>query len=287
MNVALVTCSEMPEPDADEVLLQDAVRARGLVADVVPWDAAPAPPPEAYTLWVLRSPWNYHHHLDAFLAFAARVAARRTLLNPLHIVRWNARKTYLRDLKQRGVPVVPTAFVPRGGGDEALSAIARTCGWDDVVVKPVVSGGSFGTRRFRAPEFDDGQAFLHDLTATREVMVQGYVPDVEGRGERAVVFIDGMLTHAVRKSRRLAGDDEAVSEALAIADDERALAELALRPYRDRLLYGRVDMVRDAHGVPMVMELELLEPSLFLAQHPPALQRLADAIVRAAADAAR
>jgi glutathione synthase/RimK-type ligase-like ATP-grasp enzyme len=280
MSVALVTCLEMPEPDADEALLRDAVRARGVEAFVVPWDAAP--PPEAHALWVLRSPWNYHHHLDGFLAFAARVAARRTLLNPLHIVRWNARKTYLRDLKQRGVPVVPTAFVPLAGG-EPLAEIARTYGWDDVVVKPTVSGGSFGTRRFRAEDFPAGDAFLQGLLASgRAVMVQGYIADVEARGERAVVLIDGVLTHAVRKSRRLAGDDESVSEALPVEDDERALAELALRPYRDRLLYGRVDMVRDRHGVPMVMELELLEPSLFLAQHPPALDRLADAIVRGA-----
>jgi hypothetical protein len=113
-------------------------------------------------------------------------------------------------------------------------------------------------------------------------MVQGYVKDVEVGGERAVVFIDGELTHAVRKSPRLADQEESVSEALPVAPDERDLAEMALRPFRERLLYARVDMVRDDSGVPMIMELELIEPSLFLAQHPPALARLADAIAKAA-----
>lgn len=281
MSVALVTCQNPPEADPDEVLLRAAVEARGVEARVVPWDAPPAP--EAHGLWVLRSTWDYHHRLDDFLAFCARVSARSRLLNPLHVVRWNARKTYLRELKERGVPIVRTAFLPRGGGGETLRSICALYGWDDVVVKPALSAGSFATRRFRgAAEREAGEAFLRELVQSCEVMVQGYVADVEGRGERSLVFIDGELTHAVRKSPRLSGQEEHVGEAVEIAPEERALAEIALRPFRERLLYGRVDVVRDEAGTPMVMELELIEPSLFLAQHPPALARFADAISRAA-----
>ncbi len=199
-------------------------------------------------------------------------------MNPLHLVRANVRKTYLRELKQRGIPVVRTSFVPLGGGPDPLTEIASLQGWDDVVIKPTVSAGSFSTRRFRRDEFAAGQDFLDTLTQTREAMVQGYVRGVEllpGGGERAVVFIDGELTHAVRKSPRLSNQAESVSEALPVAADERDLAEMVLRPFRERLLYARVDMVRDDSGMPMLMELELIEPSLFLAQHPPALARLA------------
>lgn len=283
MSVALLNCLNLPESDPDELLLRDAVRALGVEAEVLPWDAPP--PAETHNLWVLRSTWDYHHRVDEFLAFCARTASRSRLLNPLHLVRGNVRKTYLRELKQRGIPVVRTSFVPLGGGTDPLTEIASLQGWDDVVIKPTVSAGSFSTRRFRRDEFAAGQAFLDTLTQTREAMVQGYVRGVElgeGRGERAVVFIDGALTHAVRKSPRLSHEAESVSEALPIADDERDLAEMVLRPFRERLLYARVDMVRDDSGVPMLMELELIEPSLFLAQHPPALERLAAAIARAA-----
>lgn len=278
MSVALLTCRNPPESDPDELLLRDAVRALGVDAEVVPWDDPP--PTETHALWVLRSTWDYHHRVDEFLEFCARTASRSRLLNPLHLVRGNVRKTYLRELKQRGIPVVRTSFVPLGGGTDPLTEIASLQGWDDVVIKPTVSAGSFSTRRFRRDEFAEGQDFLDKLTETREAMVQGYVRDVEARGERAVVFIDGALTHAVRKSPRLSHEAESVSEALPVGDDERDLAEMVLRPFRERLLYARVDMVRDDSGVPMLMELELIEPSLFLAQYPPALERLAAAIAR-------
>ena len=315
MSVALLTCLNPSEADPDEMLLRDAVRALGVEAEIVAWDAGrdaedfardaedpaqtaagPAdstatltprrrsgPKSErarSHALWVLRSTWDYHHRVDEFLGFCARTAAHSRLLNPLHLVRANVRKTYLRELKQRGIPIVRTAFVPLGGG-ESLHEIASFQGWDDVVIKPTISAASANTRRFRRDEFAAGESFLGSLTQTHEVMVQGYMRDVEVRGERAVVFIDGALTHAVRKSPRLAGETESVSEALPVADDERDLAEMVLRPYRERLLYARVDMVRDDTGVPTLMELELIEPSLFLAQHPPALERLAAAIARA------
>lgn len=282
-SVALLTCTEPPEDDPDEALLAEAVRARGLTAEVVPWDAAPAP--GAHALWVPRSTWDYHRRLDAFLAFCARTAARSALLNPLHLIRWNAHKGYLRELKQRGVPVIRTAHVARGGA-ESLAEICAFQGWDDVVIKPAVSAGSRDTRRFRADEMGAGEAFLRTLSTAGDVLVQGYMADVEARGERALVFIDGELTHAVRKSPRLSHQAEEVSPALPIAPEERDLAEMALRPFRERLLYARVDVVRDAHDQPTIMEVELIEPSLFLAQHPPALERFADALVREARRAA-
>ncbi|HEX3475873.1 MAG TPA: hypothetical protein VHT91_12695, partial [Kofleriaceae bacterium] len=103
---------------------------------------------------------------------------------------------------------------------------------------------------------------------------------VEGHGERALVWIDGELSHAVRKRPRFTGDDEQVDGPVEIADDERAVAEAALAPVAGRILYGRVDVARDAAGQPMVMELELIEPSLYLTRCPRALDRFVAAIRR-------
>jgi glutathione synthase/RimK-type ligase-like ATP-grasp enzyme len=181
------------------------------------------------------------------------------------------------------LPVVPTRLVPaRGAAD--LAQLVRD--WDEVVVKPAVSAGSVGTRRIaRADVATAGQAHLDQLLAAgHDVLVQPFLTSVESYGERALVWIDGALTHAVRKSPRFAGEQQRISEAVPIAPDEAALAESILAAVvRQPLLYARVDLARDERGRPCVMELELIEPSLFLDRSPAALARLAAAIRRLAA----
>lgn len=271
MRVDLATCRVLPEPDPDQELLLRALADAGCEARLRPWDA-PDPPGPPADLCVVRSTWNYYERRADFLAWAERVAARTPVLNPPPILRWSTDKLYLRDLEDRGIPVVPTVFLPRGAGAD-LAAVMAEHGWSDVVVKPRVSAGSFATRRCVTRDLDAGARFLAAQLRERDMMVQPYLRSVEGYGERALVWIDGSLTHAVRKSPRLHGQDEAVSAAVALAADERALAERALEGVSEGLLYGRVDLVRDDGGAPLVMELELVEPSLFFLQHPPALLR--------------
>ena len=279
MRVDLATCQVLPEPDPDQELLLRALAGLGVDARLHAWDApvdpAAADPPA--DLCVVRSTWNYHERRADYLAWAERVAARTPVLNPLPILRWSTDKAYLRDLAARGVPVVPTVFLERGALTSLETVVAER-GWRDVVVKPRVSAGSFATRHCAAAGLDAGARFLAIHLRERDMMVQPYLPSVESYGERALVFIDGELTHAVRKSPRLQGQAESVSATVPIAADERAVAERALAGVGPGLLYGRVDLVRDASGAPLVMELELVEPSLFLAQHPPALERFAGAI---------
>jgi glutathione synthase/RimK-type ligase-like ATP-grasp enzyme len=276
MRVDLATCQVLPEPDPDQELLRDALARAGVEARLHAWDAPAAPDPPA-DLCVVRSTWNYHLRRDEFLAWAEQTAARTPVLNPLPVLRWSTDKSYLGDLAARGVPVVPTLFLDRGAPAD-LAALMGEWGWRDVIIKPRVSAGSFATMRCTGPEVGEGARFLASQLRERDMMVQPYLPAVEGYGERALVWIDGELTHAVRKSPRFAGQDESVSAAVPIATDERAVAERALAGVGPGLLYGRVDLVRDASGAPLVMELELVEPSLFLRQHPPALHRLASAI---------
>jgi glutathione synthase/RimK-type ligase-like ATP-grasp enzyme len=275
VNVSIATCKTLPEVDPDEALLVRALEARGVRVRMLPWDAEEAAPGE---LVVLRSTWNYFEDVARFLAWIDRTARTTMLLNPSSVVAANVRKTYLGELEKRGVPIVPTAFLGSEGGD--VDAIVRERGFRQIVVKPIVSAGSFSTQRFDVTRScTEAQAFLDGMR--REAMVQEFMPDVEGYGERAIVCVDGVLTHAVRKSPRFIGGAESVSEAVPIADDERALAERVLSEY-DGLLYARVDVVRGPDGAPRLMELELVEPSLFLLQSEIALERLVSAIVRRA-----
>jgi hypothetical protein len=273
----------LPEPDPDQEPLLAALRGAGLRAELLAWDDPAARRPGAFDLCVLRSCWNYFQEPEAFLAWCAEADRTSRLLNPLPVVRWNLHKRYLLELEAAGVPVVPTLLLERGTAADLPGLIAAR-GWDNVVVKPAVSAASFLTRRIRPGEATAGQDFLAALLAERDALVQPYLPAAEGPGERALVFIDGALSHAVRKSPRLAGEDERVSEAVPIAPAEREVAERAMAVGRARvglpLLYGRVDLLADEAGALRVSELELIEPSLFLVQSPPALERLVRAIVR-------
>jgi len=200
------------------------------------------------------------------------------------VVRDNLDKRYLSALAARGVPIVPTCWFEQGVRAD-LAATARELGWEVVVVKPTVSAASYRTRRFdlRADGGREAQSFLDDLLAERDAMMQLYLRSVETAGERALVWIDGAWTHGVRKEPRFADGTESVSPARTLSEAEASLAEASLaawRGERDGLLYARADVVEDDAGRLLLSELELIEPSLFLWQHPPALQRLVRAIAR-------
>ncbi len=278
LDVALASCVTLPEPDADMAPLLAALRGAGMTVEALGWDDPQADFASA-RLVLLRSTWNYSLRPDAFLAWVARTAGATRFFNPAATVRWNAHKSYLLDLHARGVPVVPTTLLRRGDAT-GLRDVMRAHGAQRVVVKPAVSGGSRETMRVDAATLDAGEAHLRRLVAREDVLVQPYLESVEGHGERALVWIDGELTHAVRKTARFIGDEERVSAAVPIAEDEAAVARAALAVAPTPLLYARIDVARDAKDAPRVMELELIEPSLFFAQGPAALARLVAALRR-------
>src|SRR4051812_42466059 len=171
----------------------DATGARIDVADwrdqTVDWSSA--------TVTMLRSPWDYVHHLDEFIGWAERVDAVTDLWNPFVLLRWNTHKSYLLDLLGRGAPIVPTVVLLAGSA-ASLDAICDAQGWNAVVVKPAIASGSDGARR---GEVGDGalQAHLDELLATGDVLVQPFVAAVERDGEMSVVLFDGVFSHALRK----------------------------------------------------------------------------------------
>jgi hypothetical protein len=279
MDVALATCLDLPEPDHDAPPLEAALRAAGIDARWRAWDD-PRADWSAARMTVLRATWNYPVEPDRFLAWAERVATVSHLCNPLPLVRWNLSKRYLLDLERRGVPIVPTALVTRGSVI-SLRDIRAERGWDDVVVKPAVSAASYRTMRVGPCDLDAGEAHYRALVTDRDVLVQGYLPTVETHGERALVWIDGQLTHAVRKSPRFSGQAEAVSaESVPVSAAEAALAHRAIAMVDPTPLYARVDAAPGPDGAPVLMELELIEPSLFFPQEPRALARFVRALER-------
>lgn len=285
-RLVIATCLALPEVDPDAPLLHDALVARGVEPVLRAWDD-PSARFDDVDRCVIRSTWNYWlpGNFERFLSWVERTASTTRLSNPAPVVRWNLHKRYLVELASRGVPVVPTELCPRGD-TRPLRDVMRALGAERAVIKPAVSAGSYQTMKVDEANLDEGERHLRLVVAGADVLVQPYVASVEGWGERALVWIDGELMHAVRKSPRFGGEHESVSPALAIEPDERALAERTLAQVAqltqtdEPLLYARIDMARDDQGAPRLMELELVEPSLFLRQSPAALARLADAMAR-------
>ncbi|MCE9554830.1 MAG: hypothetical protein K8T91_15860 [Planctomycetes bacterium] len=271
----------LPELDPDQELLLDALRQAGLHADLLAWDDACANP-GMFDVCVLRSCWNYYSRHTEFLDWIASADAVTTLLNSAAVVRWNLHKRYLRELADAGVPCIPTAWFERGRDADLVESM-QTRGWRDVVIKPTISAASFRTRRFQIDDAEAGQGFLTSLVRDVDTMVQRYMPSVETSGERALVWIDGQVTHAVVKSPRFAGGVEQVSAAVAATAAEVAFAERVLATFGEAVLYARVDIVDDESGALFLSELELIEPSLYFLQCPAALERFVASIRRTVA----
>jgi glutathione synthase/RimK-type ligase-like ATP-grasp enzyme len=263
----------LPKRDPDEGPLAEAFAAAGVAARWVAWDD-PSADWDVPVPTIIRSTWNYAADRDGFLDWAGRVARAAPLWNPLDVLTANTHKGYLEELAKRGVPVAPTVFVHDGQAPSVADL-----GWPRVVVKPAVGAGSRGVRAFDAgdPEAD---VHVRALAARGDVLVQPYLQSVDGYGERSLVWIDGALSHAIRKAPRFAGEGEAVTGPFPIADDERAVALAALAPWAERVLYGRVDLARDDAGAPVLMELELTEPSLFFSAAPGAAARFVAGLLR-------
>jgi glutathione synthase/RimK-type ligase-like ATP-grasp enzyme len=279
----LATCSLLPDLDADEGSLIPALRARGLVAEPRVWDD-PGVQWADVPLVVVRSTWDYAERRDAFLAWCAAVPR---VLNSVPAITWNTDKAYLRTLAAAGIPTVPTLWL---GTDSRDGRFVLPEG--DLVVKPSISSGAQHTSRYRGADHDAARKHVvRLLNEGRDVMVQPYVSSVDTDGETGLIYIDGTFSHAIRKGPLLRTPGIATDQLWEVEDitprepddDERSIAEAALDalPWpRDALLYARVDVVRGDDGAPLLLELELAEPSLFLGLGSGAAARLAEAIAR-------
>jgi glutathione synthase/RimK-type ligase-like ATP-grasp enzyme len=293
--VVLATCSAFPKGAEEEGELVAACARAGLSAEWQVWDddsvdwSAP-------DLVVIRSTWDYTGRRSEFLRWADGV---RRLANPAGVVAWSSDKTYLIDLAARGVPVVPTAVVPAGEAIEPPVGL-------DFVVKPSVGAGSMGAGRFSFHDplaLDGARAHATQLHALgRTVIVQPYLEGVDTAGETAMVYFGGTFSHAIRKGAMLPEPmvhpvEEGSSrahfvperiEARSPSAAEHRVAERALAaiPASPPLVYARVDLLPSEDG-PVVTEMELVEPSLFLPYSPGATDRLAAQMAVAAAGGSR
>ena len=277
-RIAIATCASYDREMVDDELLAGALTERGCEAEALAWDD-PKVDWSAFDLCLIRSTWDYHDKHRELLTWTRRVEAATKLQNPADLVAWNIDKTYLRELAERGVPIVPTVWVDRDDG-AALDEVLAAEGWDAAVVKPAIDLGARNLHRARVGK--RSRALELALQRSPKAMVQPFLPSLETDGELSLTFIDGKLTHAVRK-RAAAGDFrvQSIWGGTTVRVDPRPaelqLAEQALTQLEGPPLYARVDVVAGLDGAPCLIELELIEPNLYLTHHPPAAEALADA----------
>jgi glutathione synthase/RimK-type ligase-like ATP-grasp enzyme len=283
-RVAFITCAELPELDPDDLLAVTALAERGISAVPAVWDD-PAVDWSGYDAAVLRSTWDYPGRRAEFLDWARRVPR---LANPATVVEWNTDKRYLAALTAGGVPVVATRWVA------PEEAPWRASGHGEYVIKPSVGAGSVDTGRYDLAEPEHrtlAEEHANRLLAEgRTVLVQPYLPAVDRDGETALIFVGGRYSHAIRKGALLDGPYQSVDGLYKVEEishreatpAQLTVARQALRaiPYADPadLLYARVDLIPGPDGAPLLVELELTEPSLFLGYASGAADRFADAI---------
>ncbi len=293
-RVALITYSGVPAITADDRLLRDALVARGAQVEARPWDARADW--ASYHRIVLRSCWNFHHRPAEFLLWIDEVKENHdgSLRNSPALVQWSVDKRYLLDLDARGIAIVPTIWVSAAEGSAApdLDALIAAQGWTEgAVVKPAISATAHQTWLVEPRRASEHQARFEALLAASPtgVMVQPFLPEIRD-GEWSLIFLGGEFSHAVvkrpadgdfRVQHDFGGTVERREPEPSLIEDARAVLHAAARATDTRveeILYARVDgIVRDAKL--LLMELEVIEPTLFFSHAPGAAARMAELIV--------
>ncbi|QCR25084.1 hypothetical protein C1N53_13935 [Pontibacter sp. SGAir0037] len=231
----------------------------------------------AFDVAIVKSPWDYFDKIEAFYIWLHKMEQQRCqVLNPVKTIRWNADKIYFRDLEKQGVSVVPSYWLEQGSEFNA-AAIFEELGTPKIIVKPRVSGGSKNTFALNKTEAASETAKINELLQKEGFLAQPFLEEIKTKGEWSFLFFGGKYSHAVLKTAKpgdfrvqhfLGGSvhtPEPPAHLLATAED------IALK-FASDCLYARVDGV-EINGRLVLMELELIEPFLFLSTNTEAIER--------------
>lgn len=282
-RIAFVTCVKYPNLTEDDAITLPLLGRLGIHTLAAIWDE-PVLRWEKFHAVILRSCWDYHHRPAAFRRWVdLQDAAGVKLWNPARIVRWNMNKVYLRDLAARGVAIPKTIWIEAGESID-LALVLNQSALDSAVVKPAISATAHMTFRTSPAQAAEDQSKLEAILRNSGALVQEFMPEVSTRGEWSLLFFEGKYSHAVLKRPQegdfrvqhdFGGSYRAATPPPAFITQAEAILRMVDQP----LLYARVDGV-ERGGQFVLIELELIEPALFLGADAAAPARFADAIAR-------
>jgi len=280
-RIALITHSGAPQLTEDDELLGSELSERGYAVDAVSWDQADADWP-SYDAVVLRSCWNYHLEPSKFVSWLNTLkACAANMWNPIDLVHWNLRKHYLLELQEQGILVPPTVILQEINDRSLKDTLAKN-GWERAVLKPTISASAFRTRLFSAKDAAEIADSMNEKSRPQAYMVQPFLEEIEKDGEWSFIYFVKQFSHCVLKKAapgdfrvqsQFGGTVEPRLPPPALLEDTRSIVETV----PGNLLYARVDGI-ERNGRFMLMELEIIEPALFLSTEAEAARRFADAI---------
>ena len=291
-NITLLTCSKYINPQKDSVLIQNileerrylqrALEAKGVTVDCVSWDDPDYDWAQTDAI-VIRSVWDYFERYDEFALWLEKVQHQTQLINPYSLVTWNIDKHYLADLEQQGVAIVPTVYID-SGEHRSLTDVCTEHGWKDVVIKPAVSGTAFKTYKVIAAERNTHESLFQELVAERDMLVQPFIKSITSHGEASLILFNGIYTHAIIKKvkqgdYRVQDDFGGTVHHYEPTAKEIAFAKKVFACCDPTPAYGRVDIVWDEDGTILLGELEIIEPELWVRNHPESVVPFAEGIL--------
>ena len=264
-------------------LLSNALESRDLTVSRTYWDNPNYDWTQTKAV-IFRTVWDYFERFEEFNKWLGDVNQQTTLINPLKLIRWNIDKHYLKDLSLKGIKIIATEFIDTGK-HKLLSNICESRGWSDIVIKPAISGGAFHTYKNKKANISEHEALFKELVTERDMLVQEFQPTIMSRGEASLMIFNGKYTHAILKKAkpgdyRVQEDFGGTVHSYEPSDDEIKLVEKIFASCNPIPAYGRVDIVWDDKGVPMLSELEIIEPELWVRNNPSSANNLVDGIMQ-------
>jgi glutathione synthase/RimK-type ligase-like ATP-grasp enzyme len=292
-DITIITCKPYHQPSHTTPYIQNildeyqflkvALEERGLQVERTYWDD----PNYDWTQTrgvVIRTIWDYFERFDEFWPWLENVQEKTILINPFSLVQWNIDKHYLMDLSEKGIQIVPTHFVDRGGW-RSLKEVCELMGWSDIVIKPAISGAAFHTYKITASEVAENEALFKQLVSERDMLVQPYQSTITTLGEASLMVFNGNFTHAILKKAkpgdfRVQDDFGGTVYPYQASRKEIDFAEKVFAVCDPIPAYGRADIIWDEQGEIYLSELEIVEPELWVRNYPAAAKEFAAGILR-------
>ncbi len=291
MKIALLTDPRFinPKPgDAyvENIFLEDkilavALEAEGFSSTRLSWDDKMANWID-FDLAIFRTTWDYFDRFEEFSAWLSETESKVRFLNEPNLIRWNWDKFYLRDLENMGIPIPETLFIPKNSGI-SLQVWAEKTNWNSFILKPAIGGGGRHTYKFGKEMPPELSNLFMELNKKEAFLIQAFQESILEKGEVSLMVMDGQFTHAIRKKAkpgdfRVQDDFGGTVHPYEANEEEKQFAEKVFSTLKTKALYGRVDVIWNAHNQACVSELELIEPELWFRNYPPAASILAKGI---------
>lgn len=270
MRIAFLSCKDLDGFVVDDHHLKVELEKRGDIVEEVAWDSDTDW--SKFDLVLIRTTWDYSTKLSEFLDALERIeASGAKLLNPLKLVSWNAKKSYLKELQDNEIPTIPTVFhrgITKGFLNDAFEVFSS----ETLIVKPLVGAGSARTFVVTTDIETDELTQIQEEIGDDDVMVQPFIREITSEGEISLHYFNGELSHTIRKTPkegdfRVQEEFGGLIELITPPAGTPDIAKLALKSLEETPLYARVDLVTDGKKW-MLIELELIEPALYFRMDP-------------------